>query len=333
MAKQKEKIYKRRRPFRAAAKGLGIALLITIILLTVVFFWFPRYIVHTPDGIRLDVPFLRGILDEIPEIIEEPTVPPPDTSRPDPIEPDAPPFSAYVTTGEGALSTINWVERLESMDATAIVITTTEQDGTLLWNSGASLATRFALHGEMDFIPTLGRVSSGTSVGAVISAFYSPLLAARNAPIALNGGFLDPESAEVRTFIQEISVELAEMGFSEIILANIILPPEYSAPTSDAMTLALFTSLSAELSRRGVALSVMVDETAWIVSEDETSLLRMISRNITRFYTELSPETLADNAAWNTLNAAVAEILGEESARFIPVGPAEYRRAGNWAIR
>ena len=36
-----------------------------ILLFVMAFFWFQRYIVYTPDGIRLDIPFWRDILDEI----------------------------------------------------------------------------------------------------------------------------------------------------------------------------------------------------------------------------------------------------------------------------
>lgn len=46
--------------------GILIAAAAIMLLFAIVFVWFQRYIVYTPDGIRLDVPFLRGILDEIP---------------------------------------------------------------------------------------------------------------------------------------------------------------------------------------------------------------------------------------------------------------------------
>ncbi len=52
------KIYKTRRPVRTVAVVCGCVLLAAVILAVSVFFGFKKYIVYTPDGLRLDVPWL-----------------------------------------------------------------------------------------------------------------------------------------------------------------------------------------------------------------------------------------------------------------------------------
>ncbi len=61
MASESRKIYRKRGPLRLILKIIFGLALIAVILATVIFFWFQTYIVYTPDGVRLDIPFLdRG---------------------------------------------------------------------------------------------------------------------------------------------------------------------------------------------------------------------------------------------------------------------------------
>jgi hypothetical protein len=69
MASRSREIYQRRGPFRLILKILFGLVLSAVLLAVVVFFWFQSYIVYTPDGVRLDIPFLnRG---EVTQITEE----------------------------------------------------------------------------------------------------------------------------------------------------------------------------------------------------------------------------------------------------------------------
>lgn len=59
MEGEKRKIYKKRRPLKTALKVLGITLAVLAALFIIAFISFQRYIVYTPDGLRLEIPFVQ----------------------------------------------------------------------------------------------------------------------------------------------------------------------------------------------------------------------------------------------------------------------------------
>jgi len=66
----KDRFYKRRRPVRRALIILAVVILLCALLFVILFFALQRYIIHTPDGVRLDIPALRSMLPPIPEVVE-----------------------------------------------------------------------------------------------------------------------------------------------------------------------------------------------------------------------------------------------------------------------
>jgi len=72
---KKIKVYKKRRPLKVALTVLGILLAVLILLSIVVFFGFQKYIVYTPEGVRLEIPFLQKYgpgADQSPEATVNP---------------------------------------------------------------------------------------------------------------------------------------------------------------------------------------------------------------------------------------------------------------------
>ena len=70
MARYVPDTYKNRRAARAIRRfviGLVIALVVAVIAL---FFGLRRYIVYTPDGLRLDIPWLEEAPEGEPDFIE-----------------------------------------------------------------------------------------------------------------------------------------------------------------------------------------------------------------------------------------------------------------------
>ncbi len=53
------KTYRSRRPLKIFFRALLIAILALIVLAVVIFFGFRKYIVYTPEGVKLDIPILR----------------------------------------------------------------------------------------------------------------------------------------------------------------------------------------------------------------------------------------------------------------------------------
>lgn len=54
-----KRIYRKRNPLLIALKVLGGLLAAIIFILIVLFFSFQKYIVYTPDGLKLDIPYLQ----------------------------------------------------------------------------------------------------------------------------------------------------------------------------------------------------------------------------------------------------------------------------------
>ncbi len=59
MGSEKRKIYKKRRPIKTTLQVLGILLAALVVLFIIFFFSFQRYIVYTPDGLRLEIPIVQ----------------------------------------------------------------------------------------------------------------------------------------------------------------------------------------------------------------------------------------------------------------------------------
>ena len=56
---KKIKVYKKRRPLKIALRVLGILTAVVVLLSVLIFFGFQKYIVYTPEGVRLEIPFLQ----------------------------------------------------------------------------------------------------------------------------------------------------------------------------------------------------------------------------------------------------------------------------------
>lgn len=58
MARPSHKIYVRFRVLKALLRGLGIVLITAAALAILLFFGLRQYAVYTPDGVRLEIPWL-----------------------------------------------------------------------------------------------------------------------------------------------------------------------------------------------------------------------------------------------------------------------------------
>jgi len=348
LARQKEKIYKRRRPLRTLLRVLGVSLLVTLVLVVALFFRLQRYIVHTPDGIRLDIPILRGILDEIPEWSDEPfPTPPPPTPTPsaDPELPPPPPeaFRGLWVRGETLETAPDWNQTLEGFQADALLVAMNDETGRLWWESDVDMASRFALSGEGDPGPILETIDEEFGRSALLFGFHNQLMANRNPPMALEGaeGWLDPESIEMRDYLMDLALELARLGFDEIVLIDFTFPQNYEE-ADDPLILNFLRELSVALGTLDVALSVMTRAEDWYTPEYDPEEdtppplfrpnLALLLDIVSRFYCLLDPETLAEEDRFEALLTAAQSVLGNEMHRFVPVGTGSGPEEGNWVM-
>ena len=341
--RQRERIYKRRRPLRTFLRVLGILIGLTLLSLIFLFFWLQNFIVHTQDGVRLDIPALHGILDEIPassiiEIRPEQTPPPQGTSPP-PTQGQGEEQDVYersvLVAADDLHLVMDWELTLSGFGASGVVIGVNDETGMLWWDSALALANSYALSGTGDFSHYLGAMPAGTHRAALLFGFENHLLATRNPPMALDETWLDPEQEEAQRYIVDMALELGRMGFGEIILAGFNFPPSLETPGEEGVILGFLQELSQELSRIGVSLSLLTTEADWAFHAGEYDLVPLdftrLSGLVARFYCLLSPETLGDADRFAALLAQVQTVLGaSDMSRFVPVGPGGNQMEGNW---
>jgi len=341
--RKKERIYRRRRPFRALLRVLIGLILVVCVLAVVIFFWFQRYIVHTPDGVRLDVPFLRGISDEISEFDDEiPFEDPRETPEPTPDERSEPqmptePFRA-VWVAESVIETIpGWSLSLGGLRADAVLIALSDETGRLRWDTDVEMASRFALSGENDLAPLLFDIGEEVSRVALLYGFRNQLMAQRNPPAALAGDWLDPRNIEIRDYIMELGLELGRLGFNEIVLTDVLFPLDFPVEADAAALISFLREFAAVLSTIDVSLSLMTRESDWYVPEDGTTSRRpswaVLAEIITRFYCVLDVETTTDEERFDEFMQTVHTALGGSSHQFVPTGLGSGPELGNWMVR
>ena len=233
-----------------------ILLLGLITLLVVLFYGMQKYATISDDGVK--VVFTQSRNEEEPaapvvsaEVMTYETVVPdivfeaPDYSR---IEATAgrnvkPLRAIYLNAGQISLDSLQEAAG-KLVDGNALMLEMKPRSGQLLWNSKTSIAVSYGLSTDTDFsnslpalIPTLKEREDGKKVYMVaqISCFIDDLLATRSSQYALRteaglnysddyGTWLDPYNSELRNYIVDLVRELYDMGFDEVVLADVMHP-------------------------------------------------------------------------------------------------------------
>ena len=154
------------------------------------------------------------------------------------------------------------LERLQNaaaglVDGNALMLEMKPRSGQLMWNSKAELAYSYGLSTDNDFtnslpklIPSLKVKEDGKEVYMVaqISCFIDEMLSSRSTQYALrtetgfnysdeNGSWLDPYNSELRNYILELIRELYDMGFDEVVLADVMHPVGAQMQTAEGETI------------------------------------------------------------------------------------------------
>jgi len=317
---------------------LGITAVCVALLVVILFFRLQRYIVHTPDGVRLDIPLLHGILYEIPEPIEE--TPEPDdgleselpTSLPEPGEPTPPVRSAFLSR-RALDEMVDWDMALGGLQIDRLLVPLNDTTGQLQWASEVEKADLFLLNGDTTVDDTFEGVSFLIRRSALLHVFYNQLLTQRNAELALTEGWLNPTDPEVQAYFIELALELGNRGFDEIVLLDFGFPANYEGQ-DDEVVLGFLRNLAGALGEIDVALSILTRESDWYHPDGDTTILRpgleALSGTVYRFYCLLEPDTALDEERFDALMAAVQAMLGTETHRFVPAAPGFGPGEGNW---
>ena len=118
-----------------------------------------------------------------------------------------------------------------------VVLEMKDRTGQLVWPSNAQTALDYRTMGTADVTGTIESLhDAGLNVAAQISCFADNLLLQHNWSFGLryadgnlcqntDGSYwLDPYDQTVRTYLTDLALELADMGFDEIILADLYHP-------------------------------------------------------------------------------------------------------------
>ena len=340
-----------------------VLLILTAILL---FYYLQRYIVYEQDGLRLALPFLAT---EAAAPAEETYVPSGAVAEVEIAKPDHADMTPVSWEGLTVLrgrrlaassltpeTAAAAAAELESAGANALVLEMKPPSGQLVWRSDVALAAAYAVSGIADFSGTVAALKEqGIYLVAEFSCCVDDLMAIRNPPLALRdtaghvfaderGAWLDPYSRGAREYLTALCLELAAMGFDELLLTNV------GHPDADVIYSREMTGLSgreAAVSNFALALTQALADTEIRVSALlETAALRAESSAVNgqslpvflRVFQRVYVPT--DGTMWEADRALVAAALASEAAfggdaalplRFVPILPAA-PETGSWLL-
>lgn len=251
MARNSE-FYKGRRKKRNYALVPFAILLILVTLVVVAFYGTQKYAVISDDGVTVRLPIDgeedAGPLDTDGSVVQEfapveldVVFDPPDYSR---VEVSAgensqPIRAIYLAAEDLSEENINAAaDRLSS--GNALLLEMKPRNGLLMWNSSTTAALNYALRADSDVVNAIPRIVSelkerGIYLAAQISCCLDEAYATRSTGVALchvsgwnytdkEGTWLDLYNPNVRSYVIDLANELYDIGFDEVILADVMHP-------------------------------------------------------------------------------------------------------------
>ena len=291
----------RRRGGSRLPSVLLVLVSVGVLAFLVLFFTLPGYLVYSKDGVKLELPGMVGeeavVEEEEPEAeketIEEAS------AEIKYLNPDYSNLHMANTADLGLTQSIfipceemnesgltKAVARAREIDVKGLTMELADETGQLLWVSNTDIATNYALGGTLDLKKNVGELNAqGYRLTAVISCCVNSLLVSR-APIwALQlgngivysdqqGAWLDPWNQNVRQHIIDLTKELMEMGFAEVVLNHVEHPNTqvlYTRTMSEEMSreacvtnfaIAVRKGVQETMDATGARLSAMMDNAA-----------------------------------------------------------------------
>ena len=250
MARNSE-FYKGRRKKRNYALVPFAIVLALVTLLVDAFYGAQKYAVISDDGVVIKLPTggdgEDGLLvdDAAAQTFEpvelEVVFDPPDYSR---VEVSAgehsePIRAIYLAAEDLSEDNINAAaDRL--VNGNALLLEMKPRSGLLMWRSNSAAAQGYGLIADADVVNAMPRLVSelkerGIYLVAQISCCLDEAFSTRSTKVALRhvsgwnytdkeGSWLDPYNQDVRSYIIEITRELYDMGFDEVVLADVMHP-------------------------------------------------------------------------------------------------------------
>ncbi len=300
--------YRGRSWFRTFLKILIGVLLVLLVLLTAAFFFLEPHIIYSPDGIRIDLPFLSqgggggggagpvGPVNSFP--VETPDL---DLNLPDPTptpEPTPEPGAPFhgVELAAPALYDGTAQSQVDEAGANAAVFDMKSDEGALAYISQLELALDAKVSASDGAINAAIQLLNTGELYTVarISCFRDNTVPRSNMPMAVkttagnwrdkgNYRWLSPANPEARAYVIGVCVELAGLGFDELLLDNCGFPTQgkvniiqsgnnYPAGELEGALETFFQELEAALaSYPEVKVSVMTSEAVLAGAQEDLS--------------------------------------------------------------
>lgn len=280
-------------------KILVILLAVVLLVLAAVFFWLQDYMVYTPDGVQLELPFGRS--DPTPTPTPEPT---PVLPVVDPVVQTTPPKEE--TPEGGALRAVEVsldsllagtaMEELEAAGGNAILLDMKDEQGRLAYVSDLELAKAAGVSGAdlaVNYaIATLKE--EGVYLVARMECFRDNQLPLHDHGLAIhtNSGYRwtdpdklrwsSPTNTEVQAYLTAVAGELAALGFDEIVLDSAGYPTQgnlhyikkgdaYNAEEFSTVINSFYRQMVAAVEERGARLGVITTPEVLTAGQDANS--------------------------------------------------------------
>ena len=353
-------VYKGRRKYKVPLTIILFVFVALIIGAVALFYILQQFVVYDANGVTLVLPWEEGAADTAQVESDPAAEPTPDTRAPVEfeivfLEPDfssmsyavdwepTATHSLYLSAAAAADSATlsSSISEAVSAGCTGIVLQLKDSSGQLLWPSATDMAIAYATGGSMDYTAYLDTAhSQGLTVAACLSICADNLLAERDWLVTLgtesartytdaNGiSWLDPYNEDIISYAVDMAMELAALGFDEIILDELRIPTDSPLPLVYTTTLTDETSPVTAVCRLGQRVCEALDGSGVLVSamldaeglrsglgeqsgQDPTSFAHLFDRLYCR--------TDSAQAASDLALATAGITDGTGSCRFVPV--------------
>ena len=348
---------------RGGMRVLLIVLLALILLAACVYLFLQRYVTFTDSGeVRLDIPFFQtqeekietedqnnGSGEDVNLVIGDEAGEDPEEIG----ETEAAPYGEHRLIGLDTLpaDSATLEAELSAQGANGFVYTVKDNTGRVFYDS--TVALRDAVYeGSVDAaeLSALCQQEDALSV-ALLNCFHDSYYAfshMESAGICQSSGYiwydnlsyhwLDPAKEQARSYVIDLALECARLGFDELLLEDMCYPSsgklgkiDYSGnELGKTQALVLFlTELREALAPYDIRIALLLDEET-LLTQDSGDLVETTGQDLK----ELLPlvdavyAQVSDTAA---AEAAIAAAAGEEEPAFIPVTE-EAAGDGNWYL-
>ena len=346
---------------RGARRVLGVALLALILLAACVYLFLQRYVTFTDSGeVRLDLPFFQqqedtageappadGGSEDVNLVIDAPEEQTPEA------EETAVPYGEHRLVGLSALPADGaaLAETLAAQGANGFVYGVKDNTGKVSYDSAVALRDAVASDGpDSQLLSALCQQEGVLSV-ARLNCFHDSYYAfahMESAGICQSSGYiwydnlsyhwLDPAKEQARSYVIDLALECARLGFDELLLEDVHYPSAGKLEKIDYSGNALgktqalvqfLTELKEALAPYDVRVALLLDEET-LLAQDGGALAETTGQDLGQLL-PLVDAVYARTSDPAAVEAAVAAAAGENPPAFVPIAD-QAPSVGDWYL-